>query len=37
MWKVKTPSRVEFLEWTAALRKILTLDNLRKINAIAVD
>ena len=31
VWKPKVPSRVAFLVWTAALRNILTIDNLRKL------
>jgi hypothetical protein len=34
IWKVKAPSRVEFFVWMAVLGKILTLDNLRKMNFI---
>jgi len=30
IWRVKAPKRVEFFVWTAALRKILTHDNLRR-------
>jgi hypothetical protein len=30
IWRVKAPSRVAFFVWTAALGKILTMDNLRK-------
>ena len=30
IWKQKIPSRVAFFVWTAALRKCLTIDNLRK-------
>jgi hypothetical protein len=37
IWKVKAPSRVAFFVWTTALRKILTLDNLRKRHVIVVD
>jgi hypothetical protein len=31
IWKVKVPFRVSFFVWTAALGKILMLDNLWKI------
>jgi hypothetical protein len=34
IWKVETPSKVEFFVWTVALGKILTLDNLRKGNIV---
>ena len=37
IWRIKVPSRVAFFVWTAALRKILTLDSLRKRNIIMVD
>ena len=30
IWKQKIPSRVAFFVWIAALRKCLTIDNLRK-------
>jgi hypothetical protein len=30
VWKSKVPSRVAFFTWTAALERILTVDNLRK-------
>ena len=30
IWKQKIPSRVAFFDWTAALGKCLTIDNLRK-------
>jgi hypothetical protein len=30
VWRTKSPSRAAFFVWLAALRKILTLDNLRK-------
>jgi hypothetical protein len=36
IWKVKVPLRVSFFVWTAALGKILTLDNLRKRGLIVV-
>lgn len=28
IWKAKVPSKVAFFAWSAALRKILTIDNL---------
>jgi hypothetical protein len=37
IWRVKAPSWVAFFVWTAALRKILTLDNLRKMNVVVVE
>jgi hypothetical protein len=37
IWKVKVPSIVAFFGWTATLRKILTLDNLRKRNIIVIE
>jgi hypothetical protein len=37
IWKVKVPPRVAFFVWTATLRKILTLDNLRKRNIIVME
>uniref|UniRef100_A0A2N9FZS4 Reverse transcriptase zinc-binding domain-containing protein n=1 Tax=Fagus sylvatica TaxID=28930 RepID=A0A2N9FZS4_FAGSY len=37
VWKAKVPSRVAFFSWTAALGKILTIDNLRKRGLILVD
>jgi hypothetical protein len=30
IWKVKAPPRIAFFTWTAALGKILTIDNLRR-------
>jgi hypothetical protein len=36
VWKVKVPLRVNFFVWTAALVKILTLDNLCKRDIIVV-
>jgi hypothetical protein len=35
--KVKAPPRVVFFVWMAALGKILTLDNLRKMNIIVME
>jgi hypothetical protein len=37
IWRVKAPSRVAFFVWTAALGKILTMDNLRKRNVVVVE
>jgi hypothetical protein len=37
IWKSKTPPRVAFFVWTAALGKILTMDNLRKKNIIVTE
>ena len=37
VWKAKAPSRVAFFVWTAALGKILTIDNLRKRQLIIMD
>ena len=37
VWKAKAPSRVAFFVWTAALGKILTMDNLRKRQLIILD
>jgi hypothetical protein len=37
VWKAKAPSRVAFFVWTAALGKILTIDNLRKRQLIILD
>jgi hypothetical protein len=37
IWRVKVPSRLSFFVWMMALKKILTLDNLRKRKAIVVD
>jgi hypothetical protein len=37
IWKSKAPSRVIFFVWTAALGKILTMDNLRKKNIIVTE
>jgi hypothetical protein len=36
-WQTQAPSRVAFFAWTAALGKILTVDNLRKRKIIIVD
>jgi hypothetical protein len=37
VWKSKVPPRVAFFSWTAALGKILTIDNLCKRGLILVD
>jgi hypothetical protein len=37
IWRSKAPLRVAFFAWSAALGKILTLDNLRKRHIIVVD
>ena len=37
IWKAKVPPRVAFFSWTAALGKLLTIDNLRKRHLILVD
>ncbi len=37
IWKAKVPSRVAFFSWTAALEKILTVDNLRRRGLILVE
>jgi hypothetical protein len=37
IWKVKVPVRVSFFAWTAALGRILTVDNLWKRGLIVVD
>ena len=37
IWKSKIPSRVAFFIWTAALVKILTIDNLQKKNMWLLD
>jgi hypothetical protein len=37
IWKSRVPPRVAFFVWTAALGKILTMDNLRKRNIIATE
>jgi hypothetical protein len=36
-WKVKVPPRVAFFMWMTTLGKILTLDNLRKMNIIVME
>jgi len=37
VWRIQAPSRVAFFAWSAALGKILTLDNLRKRHVIVMD
>jgi len=37
IWRSKVPLKVAFFAWTAALGKILTLDNLRKKHVIVID
>jgi hypothetical protein len=37
VWRTKVPLRVAFFAWSAAPRKILTMDNLRKRRIIVVD
>jgi hypothetical protein len=37
IWRTKAPSKVTFFAWVAALRKILTLDNLRKRQIIVIN
>jgi hypothetical protein len=37
VWQNQAPSRAVFFAWSAALGKILTLDNLRKMQVIMVD
>ena len=37
IWKSKAPPRMAFFVWTAVLRKILTMDNLRKKNIIVME
>jgi hypothetical protein len=37
IWKEKVPPRIAFFSWTAALGKLLTIDNLRKRHLIIVD
>jgi hypothetical protein len=37
IWHVKAPTRVAFFVWLAALRKILTHDNLRKRNVVVIE
>ena len=37
IWKTRAPPRVAFFVWTAALRHILTTDNLRRRHVIILD
>ena len=37
VWKSKVPTKVAFILWTAALGKILNIDNLRKWRVIIMD
>ena len=37
VWKSKVPTRVAFFTWTAALERILSVDNLRKRRVIIID
>jgi hypothetical protein len=37
IWRFKSPTRVAFFVWSAALGKILTHDNLRKMNVIVME
>jgi hypothetical protein len=37
IWRTKVPLTMAFLAWSAALGKILTLDNLRKRHVIVID
>ena len=37
VWKSKVPTRVAFFSWTAALDRILTIDNLRKRQVLVID
>jgi len=37
VWRTQAPSRAAFFAWSAALGKILTVDNLRKRHVIIVD
>jgi len=37
VWRTQAPSRAAFFAWSAALRKILIVDNLRKRHIIIVD
>jgi hypothetical protein len=37
MWQTQAPSRAAFFSWSAALGKILIVDNLRKRHIIIVD
>jgi len=37
IWRTKIPSKVAFFAWSAALGKILTMDNIKKRHIIVVD
>lgn len=37
IWKLKMPTKVSFFLWTAALGRILTIDNLRRRQVVEVD
>jgi hypothetical protein len=37
IWKAKVPPRIAFFSWTAALGRLLTIDNLRKRHLIILD
>jgi hypothetical protein len=37
VWRTQAPTRVAFFAWSAALGKIITLNNLRKMHVILVD
>ena len=37
IWKAKVLPRIAFFSWTAALEKLLTIDNLQKRNLIIID
>jgi hypothetical protein len=37
VWRTKSPARAAFFVWSAALGKILTLDNLRKRQVVAIN
>jgi hypothetical protein len=37
LWRTKSPTRAAFFVWSVALRKILTLDNLRKRQVVVIN
>jgi hypothetical protein len=37
VWRTKSPPRAAFFVWSAALRKILTLDNLKKRQVVVIN
>ena len=37
VWQLKVPPRVAFFSWTAALGKILTIDNLQKMHFVVLE